>query len=126
MSQARRGAVRLEVGGVDHEPIRHTACGRRSGKDAREHAEAAPVHEAIVERLVWAIARRRILPLQPIADDVDDAADDAAVIDANKTARAWKEWFDAAHLRGSEQNKIRHEAPPIRSESQRVEPCKGS
>lgn len=27
------------------------------------------------------VARRRILPLQPIADHIDDAADDALVID---------------------------------------------
>ena len=44
------------------------------------------LHEAVVERLVGSVTGGRVAPLQPIADDVDDATDDLSVIDARDAA----------------------------------------
>jgi hypothetical protein len=41
--------------------------------DAVKDTEPAPADEAIVERLVRAIASRRIFPLRAVTDHVDDA-----------------------------------------------------
>ena len=80
--------MRLEVGGNDHQPLRHSVSICQGRKDAREHPEAAPADEPVAERLVRPVAARCVLPLQPVADDVDDAADHPAVVHAGRAARA--------------------------------------
>ena len=62
--------MRLQGGGVDHQPLGHAALGRQAREDAFEHAEPAPSHEPVVQRLVWAVTGRRVLPLEAVADDV--------------------------------------------------------
>ena len=54
----------------------------RASKDAGEDAGLAPAHEAVVERLVWAILGWRVAPSQPVAQNVDDARDHTPVIDS--------------------------------------------
>lgn len=58
----------------------------------------APANEAVVERLMWPILRRCILPLQTIADHIDDTTDDALIIDTRNPMRKRKMRRDASHL----------------------------
>ena len=64
--------------GVDHDALGFWAAARERFEDAVEDAEPAPADEAVVERLMRAIAERRVLPLQAVADHIDDAADNPA------------------------------------------------
>lgn len=54
--------------------------GGQGSEDAREHGRPAPVDEALVERLVRPTSRRRIAPLQAMADNLDDSSQHAAVV----------------------------------------------
>jgi len=51
--------MRLEVGRVDHQPVRLAALGRERREDAVEHAHPASAEEAVVDRLVRAKVARR-------------------------------------------------------------------
>ena len=97
--QAGRGAVRLEVGGVDHQLVGLPAACGEGGEDLVEHAEPAPPDEAVVDRLVRAIRRRRIPPAQAVPDHEDDPADHPAVVYASNSVRKRKIRLDPAHLR---------------------------
>src|SRR4051794_8889287 len=83
----------------------------------------APAHEAVVEGLVRTVAARRVLPLEPTPDHVDDAADHPAVVDAAQATRQGKERRDPAHVRDRRQRNAGHRIPPTDSESHRFEPC---
>ena len=61
-AQRRGSPLRLEVRGVDHELVWRPTLRRQPGEDAGEHARPAPAHEAVIQRLVQAAARRRIPP----------------------------------------------------------------
>ena len=82
--------MRLQMRGIDHDAFGWWTFAGEGGEDAIEHVEPAPPFEAIAERLVGTIARRRVLPLQPVADDVDDPADDPSVLDARDAVRQRK------------------------------------
>ncbi len=86
LHQAGSDAVRLEVGAVDDQQLGNTCIGGQGGEGALEDSHAAPAGKAVVERLVRPVAARRILPHHPIADDVDDPADDPPVIDTRHAA----------------------------------------
>jgi len=49
-------------------------CSCVRGADPGEHARTASANEAVVERLVRPVARRRVFPLKAVADHIDDAA----------------------------------------------------
>jgi hypothetical protein len=55
------------------------AC--KIGEDTVKYPEPASQHETVIDGLVRAAAFGRILPLQTIADDIDDAAHHAPAID---------------------------------------------
>ncbi len=77
----RGRAVRLDVGGIDHlHPGRAPACGKLA-KQPLPHAAPRPAHEAIVDRRRWPVLRRAIAPSAAAFREVQDAADDASVID---------------------------------------------
>lgn len=80
----------LQVCGIDHDALGLWPVRRKAGENPVEHAEPAPADEPVVQRLVWAITLRRVLPLQAVANDIDDAADDAAVIDPRHAMRQRK------------------------------------
>ena len=73
--------MRLEVSGVDHQPVGLAALGRQACEDPVEHAKPAPADEPVVDRLVRAILGRGVSPAQAVPDDKYDPADDPAVID---------------------------------------------
>jgi hypothetical protein len=54
--------MRLEVRGIDHQPVRGVAARRQFGEDPVEHTEPAPAGEAVVDRLVRLAGRRRVAP----------------------------------------------------------------
>jgi hypothetical protein len=68
-----RGPVCLQMGGVDDYPLWLRSVAGKRGENPVKHAKPAPADEAVVKCLVWAIVARRILPLQAIADHIDDA-----------------------------------------------------
>ena len=74
--------MRLQMRRVDHDALRLRAFAREGREDSIEDAQLAPADEAVVERLVRPIGLGRILPLQTVADHVDNPADDPPVIDA--------------------------------------------
>ena len=63
--------------GVDHQLVRLTRFGHQGREDTFENCRDGSIaQKVVVERLVRAVAARCVPPLQAIADDVDDAADD--------------------------------------------------
>ena len=102
--QAGRRPVRLEVGGVDHEPVGFAAFGRQRGKDPVEHAQTAPPDETVVDRLVRTVLARRIALTQPVPDHEDDATDHPAVIDPRHPVGQGKVRLNPAHLRRRKPN----------------------
>ena len=93
------GPVSLEVGGVDHQPVRLSTLGRQLREDPVEHAHPAPPHEAVVDRLVRTVVPRRIAPAQAVTDHEDDPRDNPPVSDPRDPVRQWKIRPDATHLR---------------------------
>src|ERR1700678_568105 len=72
--------MRLQMRGVDHDPLRLAALAGQFGENLVEHAQAAPAHEPIVDCLVRAIVGRSIAPAQPVLDHKHDRADDPPVL----------------------------------------------
>lgn len=97
---AGRGSVRLEVSAMDHQLLRRPGFGREGGENALEHPYPTSTYEPVIERFIRPVAVGRILPLQAVADHVDDLADHAAVVNAWNAARQREEWLDALHLSG--------------------------
>lgn len=71
----------FEVGTVDHQSVRRARLAREPCEDAVEDAKAAPADEAVVEGFVRAGGGRRVAPAQAVADNEDDAARAATIID---------------------------------------------
>ena len=72
--------MRLDMGAVeDHRGIVGMHAGK-VGKDAMEYTFLRPAPETVVEGLVRAMGGWRVFPAQAIADDMNDAADDPAVV----------------------------------------------
>ena len=80
----QRGGMDNEIK-LDHHLAILSRCFCQFGKNVVEDAHPAPVQKTIVECLVRAILARRILPLQAMFDDINDAADDFPVIDLRNT-----------------------------------------
>ena len=114
------------MGAVDHQPFRHARFFDQSREDPVEHSEAALPDEPIVERFVGAVARWRILPLQAVADHVDDPADDTTIVNPGGPARTREMRSEPLHLSIAKQNQTGHRTPPIPYESHRAEPGDGS
>src|SRR5271167_3144791 len=60
--------MRLQMCGVDHDPLRLAALARQRGENLVEHTQTAPANEPIVDRLVRAILSRRVTPAKPVLD----------------------------------------------------------
>lgn len=66
---------------VDQQLRRRTARRRQRAEDRLPNAFLGPAYEAIVEGLAWTVDRRRIDPSAAGFEDMNDTADDAAIID---------------------------------------------
>lgn len=62
------------MGGVDHDLLGSGPFASQPCEDAVENAQPAPADKAVVECLMRAVVLGRILPLQAVADDIDDPA----------------------------------------------------
>ena len=94
----------FEVGTIDHQSVRRARLAREPCEDAK----AAPADEAVVEGLVRAGDGRRVALAQAVADNEDDAARDATIIDAGNAVGKWEEGLDPLHQGGREQENISH------------------
>src|SRR3984885_13541790 len=100
--------MRLQMRGVDHEPLRFAALARQFGENLVEHAQAAPADEPIVDRLVRAIVARRVAPTQPVLDHKDDGADDPPIVDPRDPMREREIPLNSTHLSLRQQEQISH------------------
>lgn len=67
-----------------------------------------PTDETVIEGLVRSINFGRVPPSQAIADDVDNSADDTAVIDTRLAVGSWEVRSDTLKLSFGEPVVIRH------------------
>jgi hypothetical protein len=111
------GAVRLQMRGVDHDPLRFAALALQFGENLIAHAQAAPANEPIVDCLVRAIVGRSIALSQPVLDHEDDGVDDPPIVNPRDPMRERKIPFYPAHLSLSQQKQISHgeasQPPPM-------------
>jgi hypothetical protein len=113
--QARRRAVCLEVGCVDHDGLVFGVLGGQAHHDPGEDPVIAPALPPVVEGLRRAVFFRRITPAQAIAIDEDYTAQDAAVIDAGLAMARRKERLEALHLGLGKPVKIAHRSVSLQS-----------
>lgn len=100
--------VRLQVRGVDHKSLRCAMLTRQTGKYLLENSASAPTHKPIVEGLVGAVALRRIFPFQPVADHVNDPANNPPIVNPWLTVRSGKMRSDARHLLIGQRKQLSH------------------
>jgi hypothetical protein len=79
--------MRLEVRGVDHQPLRLPPVGSQCSEDLIEHSKPAPPDEAIINRLVRTVILRRVAPAQTVPDHEDDATDHPPIVDPGNPVR---------------------------------------
>ncbi|KQV33404.1 hypothetical protein ASE37_17660 [Rhizobium sp. Root268] len=91
--------------GVDHDALGPGTFTGQCREDAVEHTKAAPANEAVVKRLVRPLILGCILLLKAILDDIDDAADETAIINSGNTMRQGKMRRDPSHLALAHQKK---------------------
>ena len=70
----------FEVGRINHQSAVFLCCFCQLGKDVVENPHAAPAHKTVIQSFIRAILTRRVLPLQAVLDDINDAADNFQVI----------------------------------------------
>jgi hypothetical protein len=68
--------MRLQMRGVDHDPLRLAALARQFGENPVEHAQTTPANEPIVDRFVWPVFSRRVAPAKSVLDHKPDGAHD--------------------------------------------------
>ena len=107
-AQARRRAVCLEIGRIDHDRLVLGALSGQADHDPGEDPVVTLAPPTVVEGLDGPIFLRRITPPQPIAVDEDYAAENAAIIDAGLAMTLGKERLQAFHLGIAQQVKIAH------------------
>ena len=101
--------MRLQVGRVDHQPIRWAGFRGQGRKYAIEHAHPGPSDEPVVQGLMRSVDLGRVTPSQPIANDVNDAADNPTIIHTGFTVGSREGRLNALELGFREPVMIRHE-----------------
>ena len=114
-AQAGRRAMCLWMRRVDHRRPTRGGLRGRSREDAVEDAGLAPAHEPIVERLVRIVAGRRVATHRAGEDDVDDARDNASVINPGHVPHlAREQWLKEGKLSlGYPEIVVGYDGPPI-------------
>ena len=112
-AQAGGGAVRFEVGRVDHQRVCLAALIGQFEKLSSEDALLAPPLPTFVKRLQRAIGSGRIPPAQTIAIDEDYAAQHALVIHTRHAVGLRKKGLQLGHLRVGQPIKIAHLTAPF-------------
>lgn len=83
--------MRLDGGGVDENLCRRTAGPCERLEQRRPHALFGPTDIAVVERFLRSVFERRINPSTARFEDMNNAADDASVIDARFAPRVGRQ-----------------------------------
>lgn len=97
--EARGGAMGLQVSGINHQNVSGVALWLGQFiKNLFEHTILRPSPEAVVERFVRTVFSGGVGPLQSVLNDVDDAAQNLAIIGAVNAAHLWKERSDPLNL----------------------------
>ena len=94
--------------GVNHDGVRFRPARYQGAEYSIKYTHSRPTDEAIVEGLVRSINFRRVPPSQAVADDVDNPADDKAVIDTRPAVGSWEVGSDTLQLRFGKPVVIRH------------------
>ncbi len=97
---------------VDHQPVGLAYLTDKPCEDAVEDAKPAPAHGAIIKCLVRSVRGGRIAPAPAAADNVNDAGDDALIIDAGYPVRAGKRGAMRTNCARVSQNRFDMIAPP--------------
>ena len=98
------------MGAVHHEGIAIYTRLSQVSEDLGKHPQAGPPDEAVVQRLVRSIHRRRILPAQAVAQDMEDAAQHPAIIHTRLAPGLWKVRPEPLDLLVSQPELSRHAA----------------
>ena len=96
-----------------YDALRLGTLAREAREDSIEDAQSAPADEAVVERFVRPLGFGRILPLQAVADHVDNAADDPSIIDARHAMRKREMRRNPRHLTLSQKEQANHRTAPL-------------
>ena len=72
---------------VEENLVRRTVGLRERLKETDPYALGRPAHIAIVESFLWTIFGRRVDPAPARLQNVNDAADDATIVDPRLAAR---------------------------------------
>lgn len=97
-SKTGRGAVRLQECAVHHQRVALSAWLRQLLKYSGEDAHPGPAGEPVIQGLIRAIDRWRILPAKTVSLDIDDAAQHLAIVRSGTPSRFGKEGLNASHL----------------------------
>ena len=90
--------MRLEMGDINHQLIQRSPFTGKRREDAVENAQAAPVHEAVIQGLVRTVVLRCVAPTKAVADDVDNSRNHSLVVNARDPVRQGKVRFKALQL----------------------------
>lgn len=93
----------LQMRGVDHQAVCWTLYPRQFVEDRVENPCSAPAYEAVVQRLVWPIGLRRILPLKAVPNDIEDLADHPHIINSRNAVGYGEIRLDSIQLRSAQQ-----------------------
>lgn len=105
----------FQVRGINHYGVRFCAAGCPVAEYSIKDIHPRPADKAIVKRLIRSTVCRCIPSSQAIADDVENSADDRAVIDTRLVAGSWEGASDTLKFTFSKPIVIRHGQflPPI-------------
>jgi hypothetical protein len=84
--------------GVNHDGVRFWLARNQAAEYSIKDAHSRPSDEAVIKSLVRSIDIRCITPSQAIANDVNDSADNTAVIDARPAMGTWEVGTDTLKL----------------------------
>ncbi len=90
--------MRLQKCAVHHHRIALSPGLRQFLKDLGEDTHPGPASEPVVQGLVGAMDCWRILPPKTVSPDVDDAAQNLAVVGSGAPSDLGKERLNASHL----------------------------
>jgi hypothetical protein len=111
--------VRLQVGRVDHQPVRSAGLRGQGREYAIEHAHPGPSYEPVIQGLMRSIDLGRVTPPQPVADDVNDTADNPTIVDTRDAVWQGEIWLDPGELLSAKPKLIRYVQVLLHSLNQR-------
>jgi len=109
----------LQVCCVDHHSILFTVFSSEAGHHPSEDTLPAPTPPTAIKCFVRPIGSGCITPAQAIADDEDNPAENAPVINARLAMGLWEKRGKTCHLRIRQPEKVAHLTAPFQSRESR-------